>query len=189
MTRLLRAADHILNRCVLIVAQHAPQPLLTDIPPQDSKLQSGIRYQNWRPLRLIGLHRVLSAFNSKPTCSKSIPPVRDLRGQIRMSSTKRKSSKVGPPSIKSMPACQMARLHFRIPNSEIAINNRGVKTQPCHTPPVMGIVKLNSEIYTHLQQSKTNSMLYVAANRRRNFQIHTTGKINSPLGISHFARF
>lgn len=109
-----------------------------------------------------------------------------------MSSTKRQSSKVGPPSVKSMPACQMACLHFRIPNSEIAIKNRGVKTQPCRTPPVMGIVKLNhwySETYTHLQQSKTNSKLYVATNRRRNFQIHTTGRINSPLGISHFARF
>ena len=61
-----------------------------------------------------------------------------------------------------------------------------------HRLSVMGIVKLNhwySETYIRLQQSKTNSMLYVATNQRRNCQIHTTGKINSPLGISHFPRF
>ena len=50
-----------------------------------------------------------------------------------MSPAKRKSSKSGPPSIKSMPACPTACFHFRMANSKTAQNNRGLRTQPCRT--------------------------------------------------------
>ena len=92
---------------------------------------------------------VFSAFNSEPTCSKCIinesinwpNPWRE-RAKIKMSSAKRKSSKFGPPSIRSMPACPTACFHFRMANSKTAQNNRGLRTQPCRTPPVIGNLSL-----------------------------------------------
>ena len=59
------------------------------------------------------------------------------RATTRISSAKRRCE-IGPPSIKSMPPCPTACLHFRMVMSKTKKNNRGLRARPCRTPPVIG---------------------------------------------------
>ena len=87
---------------------------------------------------------VLSVFKSKPTrskcltsASKRFPASTRDRPKTKMSSAKRKSSKLGPPSIKLKPTCPTSALHSRIAHCKTEQNKRGLSTHPCRTPPVI----------------------------------------------------
>ena len=78
---------------------------------------------------------VLSVFKSKPTRSKCLTgaskrftaSTRD-RPKTKMSSAKRKSSKLGPPSIKLKPTFPTSALHSRIAHCKTEQNKRGLST-------------------------------------------------------------
>ena len=87
---------------------------------------------------------IFSGLRSKPTrpncltnASKRLPASTRDCAKIRMSSAKRKSSKLGPPSIKLKPIFPTSALHSRIAHCNTAQNKRGLSTHPCRTPPVI----------------------------------------------------
>ena len=92
---------------------------------------------------------VLSTFNRKPTlptaftnlskiCATSGPEF----ANNRMSSAKRRSTKLSRASPRSKPAFPISVLHCLKAHSRTAVNSRGLKTQPCRTPPVMEKLRL-----------------------------------------------
>ena len=92
---------------------------------------------------------VLSTFNRKPTlptaftnlskiCATSGPEF----ANNRMSSAKRRSTKLLRASPRSKPAFPISVLHCLKAHCRTAVNSRGLKTQPCRTPPVMEKLRL-----------------------------------------------
>ena len=74
---------------------HATQPFLTNIPLQDRKFQSAIRWKSWRRLHPIGKLHSFSAFQSKPICSKYI-----INEATNCPRSGREQAKSGMPSVR-----------------------------------------------------------------------------------------
>ena len=101
-----------------------------------------------------------SAFNSKLTCSNCIitepincPNSWRERATTWISPAKPKC-KFGPPSIKSMPPCPTAGLHFRMANFKTRQNNCGLRAALSHTAYDRELV-----ILTEIAQTRLATML------------------------------
>ena len=87
---------------------------------------------------------VLSGFKSNPARSncltsapKKLPCSTHHRAKIKLSSARRKSSKLGPPSMEMKSGFPTSALHSRIAHCKTEQNKRGLSTHPCRTPPVI----------------------------------------------------
>ena len=87
---------------------------------------------------------VLCGFNGKRTRSKCLtsaakgrPASTRDRPKTNMFFAKRKSGKLGPPSIKLKPTFPTSALHSRISHCNTEQNKRGLSTHPCRMPPVV----------------------------------------------------
>ena len=113
------AADDIPDRCVVIVTLRLPTYNPTTFDQHSvARSQVSVRHP-LQELEAAAPHWLAPPFYQHSTATLPVPnvssmnrpvaPVHDVSGyklyQIIMSSAKRKSSKLGPPSIKSMPAC------------------------------------------------------------------------------------
>ena len=92
---------------------------------------------------------VLSIFSRKPafpTAFTNLSKIFATSGpefaNSRMSSAKRRSTKLPRLSPRSKPACPISVLHCCNAHCRTALNSRGLKTQPCRTPPVMENLRL-----------------------------------------------
>ena len=108
------------------------------------RITSAVVANVWGGCASFVMTTVLSVFRSKPTRSKCLtsapkrfPASTRDRPKTKMSSAKRKSSKLGPPSIKLKPTFPTSALHSRIAHCNTEQNKRGLSTHPCRTPPVI----------------------------------------------------
>ena len=83
---------------------------------------------------------VLSIFSRKPTFPTAFTNLSKISAtsgpefaNSRMSSEKRRSTKLPRLSPRSKPACSISVLHCCSAHCRTALNSRGLKTQPCHT--------------------------------------------------------
>ena len=108
-------------------------------------------------LRFICNDQCFVRVQSKPTRSKSLtsaskrsPASTRDRPKTKMSSAKRTSSKMGPPSIKLKPTFPTSALRSRIGHCNTEQNKRGFSARPCRVaPPMSPTTSPHCLKYTH----------------------------------------